>query len=288
VTGNGQVLQGRHALVIGGGRGIGAAIARRFAADGARVAIAARTVSELELVAESCRGLGAECTIHVADVAVRAQVSQLVAALGPLDVLVNCAGIQGPIGRFVSNDLDEWQRTLQVNLMGTVYACREAIPPMIKRGSGSVINVSGGGAVTPRANFSSYAVSKAGVVRFTETLAAELIGSGVRVNAIAPGLVDTKLQNEVLNAGDRAGSEYEHVRKVRQTGQGAARPETAAELALFLASDASLGLSGKLISAVHDPWRGWDAARIDNISTSGWYTLRRLDPHTIAQLGNEP
>jgi NAD(P)-dependent dehydrogenase (short-subunit alcohol dehydrogenase family) len=108
------------------------------------------------------------------------------------------------------------------------------------------------------------------------------------VNAIAPGLVDTKLQNELLDAGDRAGREYERVRQMRETGQGGASPEMAAELALFLASDSSLRLSGKLISAVHDPWRAWDATRIESISTSDWYTIRRLDPHTVGQLGNEP
>jgi 3-oxoacyl-[acyl-carrier protein] reductase len=288
MTNAGQSLRGRRALVIGGGRGIGAAIALRFAAEGAWIAIAARTEAELERVAQTCRAAGADCTIHIVDVGVRAQVRRLIAAVDPLDAVVNCAGTQGPIGPFVSNDLDDWERAVRVNLMGTVYSCREAVFSMIKRGTGSIINVSGGGAVTPRPNFSSYAVSKAAVVRFTETLSAELTGTGVRVNAIAPGLVDTTLQNELLNAGDRAGDEYERVRRMRETGQGATPPEIAAELALFLASDASQGLSGKLISAVHDPWRLWDSTQIESISTSDWYTLRRLDPHTIAQLGNEP
>jgi NAD(P)-dependent dehydrogenase (short-subunit alcohol dehydrogenase family) len=158
---------------------------------------------------------------------------------------------------------------------------------MIRNRRGSIINFSGGGAVAPRANFSSYAVSKAAVVRLTETLAAEVAAAGVRVNAIAPGPVDTRIQDGVLDAGDRAGEDYRVALQMRETGQGAVPPAVAAELALFLASDASIGLSGKLISAVHDPWQAWDATRIESISKSGWYTVRRLDPYTVAKLGNE-
>jgi 3-oxoacyl-[acyl-carrier protein] reductase len=281
-------LRGRVAIVTGGGRGIGEAIALRFAAEGARLALAARSTAEIERVAEACRGAGAECSTHVVDVSVRKQVHELVKSVGPVDILVNCAGVYGPIGPLVDNDLDEWEQGLRVNLLGTLYACRAVIPGMVQRRRGSIINMSGGGATAPLPNFSLYAVSKAAVVRLTDTLAAELADTGVRVNAIAPGAIDTRLQDQVLAAGDRAGGIFQRMRSMRDSGNGATPVDVPARLAVFLASDTSHGLTGRIISAPHDPWQSWDANRIQHIAASNWFTLRRLDPFTIGQLGPEP
>ena len=283
-----RALAGRVAIVTGGGRGIGEAIALRFAAEGSRIALAARTPTELERVAEACRDLGAECSTHIVNVSVRDQVRELVNSVGPVDVLVNCAGVYGPIGKFVDNDLDEWEEGLRINLLGTLYACREVLPGMIERKRGSIINMSGGGATAPLPNFSSYAVSKAAVVRLTDTLAAELKGTGVRVNAIAPGAIDTRLQDEVLTAGERGGVIYARMRSLRDTGNGATPIDVPARLAVFLASDESDGLTGRLVSAPHDSWQTWDSNRIEHIAASSWFTLRRLDPFTVRQLGAEP
>jgi 3-oxoacyl-[acyl-carrier protein] reductase len=216
------------------------------------------------------------------------QVREFARSVGPVDVLVNCAGIYGPIGRLVDNDLDEWEHGLRVNLLGTLYLCREVVPSMIERGHGSIINMSGGGATAPLPRFSLYATSKAAVVRLTDTLAAELAGTGVRVNAIAPGAVDTHLQDKVLEAGDRAGAVFHQIRQLRDTGEGATPADLAAQLAVFLASDVANGLTGKLISAPHDPWANWDEKKIEKVAGSPWYTIRRLDQFTLEQLDGEP
>lgn len=281
-------LAGRTALITGGGRGIGEAIGLAFAGEGADLLLVSRTKKELVAVADRCRALGRRCFIAIGDVSVRADVGRLVEAalseLGHIDILVNAAGVYGPIGPVTDIDLDEWARALSINLLGALYMCHDAIPSMRQRGAGSIINFSGGGATSPLPRFSAYGVSKAAVVRLTETLAEEVAGDNIRVNAIAPGAIDTKLQNAVLEAGARAGALYQRISVLRESGAGGTPVRVPAELAVFLASDASVGLTGRLISAPHDPWRDWNAAKIAALAGTPWYTLRRIDPFTIQPL----
>lgn len=281
-------LEGRVAIITGGGRGIGEAIAAQFAAAGARLVLASRTETELARVAERCRDLEAECSTFAADVSDAQQVKQLIghalARCGRIDVLVNAAGTYGPIGLIAEVNLDAWERALRVNLLGTLYACRAVLPVMISQRSGKIINFSGGGATSPLPRFSAYGVSKAAIVRLTETLAEEVKDNGITVNAIAPGAVDTRLQDEVLKAGDRAGELFGRIQALRETGAGGTPAELPAQLALFLASDDSNGLTGRLISAPHDPWREWDKPAMERLAGTPWYTLRRIDPFTIRPL----
>jgi 3-oxoacyl-[acyl-carrier protein] reductase len=280
-------LDGQVAVVAGAGRGIGRAVAVAFAAAGARLVLAARTESELRETAAACEEHGASAEVVVADVASAADVDALVAAtverFGPPDVGVNAAGVYGPIGPALDVDAKAWAQALTINLVGTFHFCRAVARPMAERRKGKIVVLAGGGATAPLPSFSSYAASKAGVVRLVETLAEELADANVHVNAVAPGLVDTRLQDDVLAAGDRAGPLLEKIRAARETGAGAVRPEVAAELALFLASADSGTLTGKLISAPHDPWRDW-AGRGDELNASPLYTLRRLDPYTLRPL----
>src|SRR5687768_678623 len=281
-------FRGTVAVVTGGGRGIGAAIARALAAEGAAVALAARSRDELESVAETIRGDGGRALAVVADVARSEDCDRIVAEtterLGPVDICVNCAGVYGPIGLAHEADPADWARAIEVNLLGTFHCCRAVLPAMITRRRGTIVNMSGGGATAPLARFSAYAASKAAVVRLTETLAEEVAPFGVRVNAIAPGAIDTGLQDEVLRAGERAGPLYERIKTLRDTGAGGTPVDLPARLAVFLASDDSAGLTGRLIAAPYDGWERWDAESIGALAGTPWFTLRRIDPHTIGPL----
>jgi 3-oxoacyl-[acyl-carrier protein] reductase len=280
-------LQGRTALVTGAGRGIGEAIARALASEGARVGLVSRTRAELEGVAAAIRDAGGHADVFVGDVSSPADAARVTAAAlaaGPVDILVNNAGVYGPIGPFLETDLDEWWRALEINLRSAVLFSRAIAPGMAARRRGKIINLSGGGATAPLANLTLYSVSKTAVVRFTETLAVELRPHNVQVNAIAPGAVDTRLQDELLRAGDRAGADlHGRIRALRERGTGGVPPAVPAGLAVWLASDESGTVTGKLISAPHDPWRDWGPSG-DELSASPMYTLRRLDPHTLRPL----
>ena len=282
-----QVLKDCVALITGAGRGIGQAIALAFAREGARLVLAARSAGQLEDTAARCRQAGVMAIPVPTDVAQWDQVQHLVATAlkehGQIDVLVNSAGVYGPIGPTADIDLAAWVQAININLVGPLFLCRALLPHMQQRRQGKIILLGGGGATAPLPNFSSYAASKAGLARLADTLAEELKEFNVQVNVIAPGLVDTQLQDEVLAAGGRAGALYEKIKDAREQGAGAVSPEVAASLAVFLASEASGTLTGKLIAAPYDPWREWQG-QAEKLNSNPLYTIRRLDPFTIKPL----
>ena len=273
-------LKDNRALVTGGGRGIGRVIALALAREGAKVALLARTGSELEEVAGEIAELGRESLVVEADLGdegeLRTGVTSVLETWQGLDILVNNAGILGPIGMTHTVDPDAWLHAVKVNLGGCFLCTHLALSGMVAQGHGKIINLSGGGAVSPRPCFGAYSASKAGVVRFTETLAAEVSDFGVHVNAIAPGAVNTAMLDQVLAAGAAAGQQG-MAEAQQQEAEGGADPERAAALAVFLASPRSDGLTGRLISAV---WDRWEEIDIDAVMQTEAYTVRRLKAET--------
>ena len=277
-------LAGRSALITGATRGLGLEIARQYLRAGAagvcicgrdtRVVEAAR--NDLLAVAENPQEVLAE----IADVSVAADVRRLVstalAQFPDLTILVNNAGIYGPKGTIENVDWQEWTQAIATNLLGSVLPARELVTHFKRQGYGKVIQLSGGGATRPLPGLSAYAASKAAVVRFAETLAEELREHHVDVNAVAPGALNTRMLDEVLVAGpERVGQAY-YDQALEQQRSGGASPERAARLAVWLGSSASDHVTGKLLSAVWDPWDELPEHRDD--LASDIYTLRRIVP----------
>jgi 3-oxoacyl-[acyl-carrier protein] reductase len=277
-------LRGRAALVTGASQGLGRAIAHALLAEGADVAICARDASAIESVrAElaACAAPGQGVLAAVADVSNAADVErtmrEVLRVFPRLHVLVNNAGVYGPLGPIETVDWGEWVQAIAVNLFGSVLVCRAVLPHFRAHGYGKIVQLSGGGATNPLPNMSAYAASKAAVVRFAETLAEEVRGHGIDVNAIAPGVLNTRLLDQAIEAGpERVGAAF-HARMVEQKQKGGTPLEKAADLAVFLASAASDGITGKLVSAVWDPWATLPERR-DALARTDVYTLRRIVP----------
>ena len=271
-------LDGRVALITGGGRGIGRAIALAYAAEGARLALSARTASELEETAQFVsQEHKSEVITIIADVSIREQVDSTVAqtldCYGAIDVLVNNAGNIGPVGRAWENDPDDWARTIAVHLMGVFYGCHAAIPSMLERGQGRIVNMSGVGGP----NTTAYDAAKTAIVNFTENLALELADTPVTVNAISPGSIHTRMWEETRDLSLAIGDMVTYERGVQVTSGEGASIERAAELAVFLGSDDCGALSGRLIRAFADRFEDF-SPHVDEIMASEAYLLRRVDP----------
>ena len=196
---------GKVALVTGASRGIGAATARRLAQSGARVLLAARSVSEIAAVTAEISAAGGEALASPCDVSVYAEVERAVAraiaAWGQLDILVNNAGLIEPIARIADSDPRAWGHAADVNIKGVYHGLRAAIPQMTAQGGGVIVNLSSGAATSPLEGWSHYSASKAAVLMLTRCAHAEAAGQGVRVVGLSPGTVATDMQRAIRASG---------------------------------------------------------------------------------------
>ena len=242
-------------IVTGGGKGIGRMIALRFAAEGAAVTVAGRNKDSVESVAQEIRERGGRALATLTDVADEASVREMIAAtldaFGQIDILVNNAGIIGPTAPVTQVDLSEWKETLDINLTGAFLCARHALPAMIERRSGRIINITSIAGLMAYALRSPYAVSKWGMIGLTRTLAEEAGRYDITANAIAPGPVRGPRIDEVI--GRRAG---EMGRSVEEVERDYVEPialkrmveeEDIAAMALFLASEAGRNITGQTI-----------------------------------------
>jgi NAD(P)-dependent dehydrogenase (short-subunit alcohol dehydrogenase family) len=277
-------LSGRTALITGGTQGLGLEIARHYLRAGiAGVCICGRDLGALTAAREQLSETaddGQRVIAEVADVSSAAEVQRLVGTtleqFPDLTILVNNAGVYGPKGSIDQVDWQEWARAIEINLLGSMLPARALVPHFMQRGYGKIVQLSGGGATNPLPGLSAYAASKAAVVRFAETLAEELREHHVDINAVAPGALNTRMLDEVLAAGPERVGQHFYERALEQQRSGGVPLQRGAALAVWLASEASDGVTAKLLSAVWDPWSELPE-HLDDLA-SDVYTLRRIVP----------
>lgn len=274
-------LTNRVAIITGGSRGLGEAIADRFLRDGAKVSLCARDEDELRITADQlAQRHGADRVLaRKCDISILTEVANLfeetIAAFGQVNILVNNAGMLGPVGPIDECLSAPWLKTIMVNIGGTAYCTQSAIAHMKQAGYGKIINIAGGGGADPLPRRSAYACSKAAIVRLTDTVADEVRSHGIDVNAIAPGPMATRMMDANVAAGpDRLGKQ-EYAAHVGYQQSGDAPLKRAAKLCAWLASSESDGLTGRYIAARHDPFplTKWQIAEV---MKSDRLTLRRV------------
>ena len=250
-------LQDKIALITGGGRGIGRAIALAFAQEGAQVAVAARSLDQVEEVArEVTAQFSTKALPVVCDVSDVSSVEKLFERVGEQfgrgpDIMVNNAGI-AESAPLTKTDDELWHRILAINLSGTFYCTRAALPEMIERGWGRVINVASIAGKTGAAYIAAYSASKHGVLGLTRSAAMEVAAKGITVNAICPGYVDTEMttrgiENITRKTRMSAAEAMESIKKMSPQNR-IIEPEEVAALALLLASDEGRGINGQAIN----------------------------------------
>lgn len=272
-------LTDKSAIVTGGSRGIGFSISQQLVAEGAKVVICSRTKSELKQALNLLNNNDTVAFGIVCDISKLNECKKLIKfsqkKIGKINILINNAGIYGPIGPLEKIDLKLWRKALEINLIGMVYLTSLIIPIMKKASGGKIVNLSGGGvggsSIKPR--ISAYFTSKIAVAGFSEMIAEELKDYNIQVNAISPGAVNTYLNEYLLKMGPKkAGKEF-YAQSLKQKKEGGTPPELAAQLVVFLASSESNHISGRLLSA------RWDSPQLlkkKNLSQN-LYKIRRID-----------
>jgi NAD(P)-dependent dehydrogenase (short-subunit alcohol dehydrogenase family) len=252
-----MLLTGQVAVITGGGRGIGRAIAQRFASEGAAVVVTARSESEVCAVAADIQGAGGRATAVTADLASEADCEKIVAAarsaFGAVHILVNNGAIYGPVQPVEQFSAGDWDRVVAVNLRAPMLLSRQVLSEMYERKSGSILNISTVGAKTAFALSAAYTASKAGLIGLTRVLAAEGARKGVRVNALCPGPVtETRMSQDLTRAFAayfQSGADEMLKNMIERILQG--RPQTTEEIAsaaLFLVSDQARAITGQTLN----------------------------------------
>ncbi|MFY9691174.1 MAG: SDR family NAD(P)-dependent oxidoreductase [Candidatus Acidiferrales bacterium] len=243
-----MLLEGKTAIVTGGGRGIGRAIARKLASEGAAVIVASRSAKEIGSVAAEIQKAGGRAKAVVADVSKEAECEKIVRAareaFGAIHILVNNAGILGPVAPAESTTPEQWDEVIAINLTSAFLMSRLVVPEMYQRGSGAIVNISSVAAKNAFPMNSAYAAAKAGLLGLTRTLAAEGARKGVRVNAIGPGPTETNMWQDLAG---HLGPGAAHVADGILQGRLQNTEEIAAA-ALFLVSDQASAITGQTLN----------------------------------------
>jgi NAD(P)-dependent dehydrogenase (short-subunit alcohol dehydrogenase family) len=274
------------AVITGASRGLGRLCARELAAHGADLLLIARDQMAL---ADAAVEIKAKCPgravttlgCDLADPEAPLYVREVAEQLGPVGILVNNAAVQGPIGPAWKVPWHEFEAALRLDFLVPVALCRSVIPSMKAAGQGWIVNISGGGATSPRPMFAAYAAAKTALVRFTETLAIETVGYGIRVNAVAPGAFLSGTTKAVYASAENAGAGEAATARDLLESEDTANAEKAARLVVYLTLGEGRDVTGKLISAV---WDGWESFHRDPevVAHKDNFTLRRILP------GSEP
>lgn len=277
-------LGGRAAIITGASQGLGLAIARAYVEAGAHLMLCARDGETLDRARDEVAALAGPSQIvesRRADVSSEADVAALVdaavARFGRLHVLVNNAGVYGPMGSIDEVEWAAWILAMDININGSVLPMRAVLPHFRQHRYGKIVQLSGGGATNPLPRITAYAASKAAIVRLAESVALDVKADGIDINSIAPGALNTRLMDELMAAGPGAVGEQFYARMKKIADDGGTSLEVGAALAVYLGSAASDGITGRLISAPWDPWEGLQEHRGD-LDGSDIYTLRRIVP----------
>ncbi len=275
-------IQGKKIIITGASQGFGFELAKYFSNNGADILITARNEEALTRAYDEINKISkGKVFFKVCDISSKIQNEETfkfaIKVFNRIDVLVANAGIYGPKGEIEKIDWESWSKAIDINLKGTVLSCISVLSHMKKNKYGKIIIMSGGGATKPMPLISSYAASKAGVVRFAETLSQELKKYNIDVNTVAPGAMNTRLLNEILEAGPKYVGEEFYKNALNQQKSGGTDMIHAISLIQYLSSSRSDGITGKLISAIWDPWKKFNLYK-DKLNNSDIYTLRRIIP----------
>lgn len=268
------------ALITGASRGFGRFCASRFWEEGYDLFLVSQSKSKLNSIKNDFLPKnGQKLVFYACDLSNIENISKLPEAFKKdfsyLNVLVNNAAVQGPIGSFLNNDFLLWENTFKVNFFAPAFLSQIMISFMKNLDNASIINLSGGGSTAPRPNFTAYASSKTALVRFSETLAMELKDFGIRVNCVAPGAMNTDMMGEIFDNGLINCGEKEYSIASNIIKNGGASMDNVANLLILLSGDLGKHITGKLISAVWDNWENW-LNYSNQLNSSDLYTLRRI------------